>query len=318
MSRLSRTGILLSAGALMAFALPLSAFRHDEKGNADPDCIEDTEHLSFRCMTKHPGLKAMGQIEAAHKAWKDQGGRRPGGGGGGGFQPRPPGSVTIQVYFHVINRGQGIANGDVPDEQIAAQIQVLNAAFSGTTGGVDTPFRFALAGTTRTTNSTWYMMSPGSVAETQAKTALRQGGAMALNLYTANPGGGLLGWAAFPWDYAARPTNDGVVLLFSSLPGGTAAPYNEGDTATHEVGHWLGLYHTFQGGCSKTNDEVSDTPAEREPAYGCPPDTTDTCRAAGLDPIHNFMDYTDDACMYQFTAGQSARMDAKSYQYRGP
>jgi hypothetical protein len=229
-----------------------------------------------------------------------------------------PGSVTIPVYVHVIRKGAGIANGDVPLARIRSQIEVLNAAYSGAAGGVDTPFRFQLIAVDRRTSAAWYAMSPGSAAEAQAKAALRRGGPGDLNIYTASPGGGLLGWATFPWDYAADATSDGVVVLFSSLPGGSAAPYDEGDTATHEVGHWLGLYHTFQGGCSSRNDAVSDTPAERSAASGCPTGRN-TCTGAafpGRDPITNFMDYSDDACMFRFTTGQSRRADGLFAQYR--
>ena len=146
---------------------------------------------------------------------------------------------TINVYFHVINNGTGIANGDVSMKMINDQMNVLNDAY-GPWG-----WSFTLGAVDRRTDATWYTMTPGSTAERQAKTELRLGSADDLNIYTANLGGGLLGWATFPSDYAGDPLDDGVVILYSSLPGGSAAPYNEGDTATHEVGHWMGLYHTF-------------------------------------------------------------------------
>ena len=235
---------------------------------------------------------------------------KPGSGGGGGT------TVTggvINVYFHVINNGTSLAAGNIPDSQIAAQINVLNAAYAGT------GWSFILVDTDRTTNATWYTMTPGSTAEAQAKNALRQGSADDLNVYTANIGGGLLGWATFPSNYASKPKVDGVVVLFSSLPGGTAAPYNLGDTATHEVGHWMGLYHTFQGGCARQTsggDIVADTAAEKSPAYGCPVGRDSCATLPDVDPIYNFMDYTDDACMVEFTRGQDTRIDSVFSAYR--
>jgi hypothetical protein len=227
---------------------------------------------------------------------------------------RAGGSVTVRVYVHVIRNGAGTA-GNLTATQIANQIKVMNDSFSGVTGGYNTPFRFSLVSTDYTNNSTWYTCTPGTSAERAMKQALHRGTAKDLNLYFNNMGGGLLGWATFPSDYSANPLMDGVVCLNSSIPGGSASPYNLGDTATHEVGHWVGLYHTFQGGCSTSNDQVSDTPAEKNPASGCP--IIDTCPSTGRDPVENFMDYSTDSCMYKFTAGQAQRADTQSATYRG-
>ncbi|HEX9986404.1 MAG TPA: zinc metalloprotease, partial [Thermoanaerobaculia bacterium] len=144
--------------------------------------------------------------------------------------------VTINVYFHVISKANG--EGNISQTLIDNQIRVLNDAYSGATGGAVTRFRFALASVDRTVNDLWFNAGLGSTAETAMKTALRKGTARDLNFYTTS-GGGYLGWATFPSDYASRPLQDGVVCLYSSLPGGGYAPYDEGDTGTHEIGHWL-------------------------------------------------------------------------------
>lgn len=220
-------------------------------------------------------------------------------------------ATVIPVYFHVIRQGSGVSNGDVTTSMVTNQINVLNGAFSGS------GYSFQLMETTRTTNSSWYQNCGTSSVETQMKSSLRRGGSNALNIYSCSPDGGLLGWATFPWWYSGDPSDDGVVLLDQSLPGGSAAPYNLGDTGTHEVGHWMGLYHTFQGGCNGNGDYVSDTAAERSPAYGCPSGRNSCRNKPGLDPIFNFMDYTDDACMDNFTSGQRTRMTNAWNAYRG-
>lgn len=241
--------------------------------------------------------------------------------------------TEIPVAFHVIRKDNGNGGGNLSDERIAAQMDVLNDAFAGT------GFSFTLEEVTRTHQPEWFNLigangaDPryfrGSGKEIRMKRALHTGDAETLNIYSAKLGQFLLGWAYFPWDFDGTNGEplpryfDGIVVDFRSLPkveGDTGdsrafSIYGEGDTATHEVGHWLGLYHTFQSGCSEPGDRVADTPAEAYPAFRCP-EGRDTCPAPGLDPIRNFMDYTQDSCMNEFTPGQATRMQDTWTQFR--
>jgi len=228
--------------------------------------------------------------------------------------------IRIPVYVHVIKGKDN--KGAISNKRIERQIKVLNKAYSGrvSSDAHSTPFRFRLKGIDRTTNPTWYRHVPESKAERKMKQALRVGGARTLNIYTANARpNGLLGYAYFPQDYQAHPALDGVVILTESTPGGSipgiGTVYSKGDTATHEIGHWLGLYHTFQGGCGMRNDYVTDTPAEAFPASGCPIGS-DSCDAPGVDPIHNYMDYSYDPCLNRFSKGQAQRMRLHWLAYR--
>jgi len=224
--------------------------------------------------------------------------------------------AQVPVWFHVVTDG---STGAVTDRQIAAQITVLNRTFAGAEGGAATGFSFRLVGVTRTDNADWFYAGPGGTNEKAMKTALRRGGPDTLNYYSTTAGA-YLGWAYLP-DIVTKPGQaflDGVVVDWESMPGTStryADRYDQGETATHEVGHWIDLEHTFYGGCSAKGDYVDDTPAEKTPTNGCP-EGKDTCTAPGLDPIHNYMDYSYDSCYTEFTPGQVQRMRDAWLLYR--
>ena len=228
------------------------------------------------------------------------------------------GSVRVPTVFHVVSDHTLTSTEKTRwTTMISDQMKVLNDSYSGKTAAnaSNSPFRFALTKITWTTNPAWYTVEPGK-NERDMKQALYEGDSRTLNVYSANIGAGLLGWAYFPKGYNnGRDFIDGVVLLDESMPGGTAGKYAFGDTLTHEVGHWLMLEHTFKSGCSASGDFVADTTREALPQFDCPTGA-DTCTAPGLDPIHNFMDYTKDSCMNLFTRGQADRMSDAWVNFR--
>jgi len=248
-----------------------------------------------KCDTHVPTENEMAKVTEAMKNWTAN---------NGNMIERK--TVNIRTYWNTITSGN---QGGISDDVVRESISILNDAFSP-------HFSFTLndADIIATSNPSYWDLQMGSNQENQMKSKLRKGGCGALNIYSTNIGG--LGWATFPDGCEDSKTDDGVVILHTSVPGGTKAPYNEGDTLTHEVGHWLGLSHTFQGGCNDVGDMVADTPAVAGPSRGCP--VKDTCPDDGLgnDQVKNFMDYSDDSCMTEFTAGQFERMNIQWNLYR--
>lgn len=222
---------------------------------------------------------------------------------------------SIRVYFHVITSSSG--QGNVPDSVISSQMAVLNAAYN------PVKFAFSLAGVTRSKNNDWYSGGINTAANTAMKRALRQGSYSDLNVYTTAQGDSTLGWATLPTQVGTEISFDGVVIDYRSMPGGAFFPYDQGMTLAHEAGHWLGLSHTFQGGCAvdpALGDEVPDTPAQNVANFGCPT-RSNTCPGnigalKGRDPINNYMNYVDDSCMDNFTPGQGKRMRSMFRLYR--
>ena len=292
---MKRTLVLLVAavGLLAATAAPVSAGSTGRQ-SASPFCFGGLEQL----LTNAANARGGKVREKPTKDLPTEVG--PQAGAGSGF------AVTIPIWFHVISP-DGVV-GDVKDSVLQRQLQVMNSTFAGT------GFSYTLAGVTRTVNQAWYEL-PNTGVEQEMKKTLHVGDASTLNVYTTS-GAGFLGWATFPTEFNSRESMDGIVIDYRSMPGGDyGREFSLGKTLTHEAGHWLGLLHTFQGGCNTNGDYVDDTPAMSVPTGGCP-EGKDTCPEPGLDPIHNYMDYSFDSCYSEFTAGQTARMQDQWLAFR--
>jgi hypothetical protein len=212
--------------------------------------------------------------------------------------------ISIPIAFHVIYASDN--SGYVSEAAVSDQVNVLNSSYSS--WGIS----FTLSSLDYTENDTWFYNDN----ESQYKFQLAISPATTLNIYTTSAGG-YLGYAYLPNDFNENSYMHGVVLHYQSLPGVYNWQYDEGDTGVHEVGHYLGLLHTFgnfnngnYGDCT-VGDYVEDTPdqdgTEEENVYVCN-DNLNTCPDDGNDPVHNYMNYADDECLDEFTAGQEERM----------
>jgi hypothetical protein len=224
--------------------------------------------------------------------------------------------ATVPVWFHVVTDGE---TGNVTQAQIDEQMTVLNLAFAGFYGGAKSGFKFELAGVTRTDNADWFYGGIDGSSERPMKRELHRGGFETLNVYSTTAGA-YLGWAYLPGLPDSNLYLDGIVFDWESMVGTSdtyAGRYDLGMTLVHETGHWVNLEHTFYGGCNAKGDFVDDTPPMKVPTSGCPIGK-DTCSEPGLDPIHNYMDYSYDSCYNQFTAGQVARAQDAWLYFRAP
>ncbi len=238
--------------------------------------------------------------------------------------------VTIPVVVHVV---WNTTTQNISDARINSQIATLNADFQKLNADAsktpsiysslvaDCQIAFKLATKDQTGQPTTGIdrrATASSVTAFTTNNAMKytaQGGLDAwdatkyLNLWSCNMSGGILGYAQFPGGAAAT---DGVVILYSAFGTTPTGAYNLGRTATHEVGHWLNLRHIWgdDNKSCKGSDLVDDTPSQADENYGCPNFAINkSCQNAG-DMSMNYMDYTDDACMYMFTTGQKTRMQA--------
>ncbi len=227
--------------------------------------------------------------------------------------------LVIPVVVNVLYK---TAAQNISQAQIQSQIDVLNqdfaasnsdynntpSIFQGVRSG-DVQISFTLQSVVRksTNKSSW------SANDAMKKSA--QGGinptnpTTTLNLWVCNLGNTLLGYAQFP---GGPSSTDGVVCDDNAFgnTGTAASPFNKGRTATHEVGHWMNLRHIWSDATCGT-DLVSDTPTHNTSNGGCPAyPHYNTCAGTPVEMTMNYMDYTYDACMYMFSAGQKTRMQA--------
>lgn len=287
----------------------------------DPYSKETLQH--FGCGTRfghgshdfNQTLHRLQKAQKEHGGGKKHGGTRRPGAALLGVRQTVPKPITVPTYFHVVQ--SAAKAGTITDQMATDQAAALNKAYN--------PYgiSFTLQGTDFTTNDAWAAAAGPDMDA--AKQALRKGSYAALNIYFHTDfAGGNLGTCSLPSTVPAGAdatlyASDGCNVNADTMPGGKLAGYNMGGTAIHETGHWLGLLHTFEGySCEGPGDYIDDTPAQSTATNGCPAKPPkDSCPSrTGVDPIHNYMDYSTDACYEGFTPLQIQRIGNMWQQYR--
>lgn len=294
-------------GACCAALVPLTGRRAFAQSAPGPAFLDDAAIARLpsdirRCATDHPGpesylriLRATAQIKEADAA---------------------DDAIEVPVVFHILHKGPTYR---VSENRIDRQIAVLNADFAPAN------VQFFKRAVNYHDKPEWCEFLPTELGqrfglpdlESGVKKELNDNPTETLNVYSMQPLiRNLLGWARFPWDLEIRTFRDGVVINHETFPDNPKYPSMLGRTATHEVGHWLGLLHTFQNGCTEPGDGVADTPFRQKPSNACPAAPPSCPTSATVTDDGNHMDYLGDACAQTFTQGQIARMKTMARVFR--
>ncbi|EON61691.1 hypothetical protein W97_00907 [Coniosporium apollinis CBS 100218] len=287
--------LLLASLACLAAAVASQRYEHFDCGTgadaATKDFIKTIGTLNTNHAAGSPGARKRAAMLAARQS-----------------------EITVPTIIHIVATEE--KKGQISEDMAQAQLDALNSAYNPQN------IKFALQNTTWTVNDAWAVGAGDDDAA--MKKALRQGTYETLNLYfQTDLEGNILGKCTLPSSIGGGIVDpdvyvaDGCNIQANTMPGGSVTGYDMGRTAVHETGHWMGLLHTFEGyACNGEGDFITDTPAQSESTDGCPEVKNSCPDMEGTDAIHNFMDYSTDACYEGFSKGQQERMMTMWTMYR--